>query len=730
MKFKKLTLAAAISIGLASVATVGAFADGNQDLACGCAPAAPVIVSPACPCEAPACGCQEAVPCCEPQPACPCQEVCPPCDKPVCGSAPNVCEKIQAGTQQYAYPAGVFGAGNNVIQADPFAIGLSPTDGVSVAKTQDSCNCGCGCAAPMATNCGCGVPVASGCGCSMPVLDTGCGTFQALTGAAIPVSANPCCTKGAVVDRDCNRLDGALCPIQIKTETSLPTLKKSFNPFQMPTTGCATPVAVSSVFCDVPEGYWANCDINKLVSKNVIAGYPDRTFRPTLPVSRAEFASLIANGLELCRCAETTCPAFCDVPGTHWANNTIQRSVAAGYLAGYPDNTFKPGIPVSRAEAITTIAKAFKCPDISDCDATQILSQYQDGCKVPSWAKLAVAKALKQGLLKDTSCPNMINPCLDASRADVASMLSQARVALCIDKPESTGCACNACDNQKTAYMENCETVDIPTLKVTMKDQISAANSDIGDHFAAQTIDPVVINGVTYPACSRVNGIIVDLARPNSECNGGLKVALTEIQNGDCKAKLPRQILNAQIECAKKQNWFSRLVQAPFTLVGTTVGIAGRTLGGAVVNVSNAAEAVTNGVGVGTGELFQFGKAPCTCCDSGVTNFGAAYRSYKDAVVALVEAPVDVVRTGLSGTAGVLQNATGELGYLLNPDGKAISAININEKVSFAFGVNQSTPAAAAPCCPSPCAAPCCPSPCAAPCEPACPCPSTANPCD
>lgn len=701
MKFKKLTLAAAISIGLASVATVGAFADATQDLACGCgcAPAAPVVVSPACPCEAPA------APCCEAQPACPCEcqpAACDPCEKPVCGSAPNVCGKPEQGSMHYAYPEAIF-SGTSVTQASPNAIQLSQKDGVSVARSQSECGCGSE-AVPV-------VSVGSACGCA-----TGA--------AAVAPSLDTCAITApfgsAIVNRDCDKLEGATCPIQIKTETSLQAMKKSYNPFQMPVTGCATPVAVSSVFRDVPDGYWANCDINKLVSKNVIAGYPDRTFKPTLPVSRAEFASLIANGLELCRCSETTCPAFCDVAGDHWANSTIQRSVASGYMAGYPDNSFKPSIPVSRAEAITTIAKAFKCPDISDCEATQILSQYQDGCKVPDWAKLSVAKALKQGLLQDTMTPNMINPCLDASRADVASMLSQARLALSIDKAEPTGCAC---DNQKTAYVENCESVDIPTLKVQFGDRISAATSNVGDHFAGKTIDPVVINGITYPACSRVEGIVTDVERPNGECPGGLKIALTDIKNCDCEAKLPRQILNAQIECTRNQNWFSRMVQAPFTLVGSTLGIAGRTVGGILVNTSNAAESVVGGVGVGTAELFSFSKPACTCGDS-VNKFTAAGRSYKDAVVELATAPVDIVRSSISGAAGVLMNANNELGYLVNPDGKKISIINPDEKVSFAFGVSQSSAAAPEAPCACPTACPCQPA------SPACPCPSSENPCD
>jgi hypothetical protein len=694
MKFKKLTLAAAISIGLASVATVGAFADNVQQLAsCGCAQE-PVVVSPACPCQLESPCCEEAkpacdcAPACDPCPACPTCDPCPACEKPVCGSAPNVCEKAKPGSMHYAYPQSVF-SGNNSVHADPFNIGLSPEKGVMVSRGE-SCGCqipetSCGCAAPV-SNCGCGSTVTTGSACDCAATPT------------MPCISDSICAPvcGTTVNRDCNKIEGACCPIEIKTETSMQAMKKTLDPFQVPVTGCATPVAVSSVFNDVPEGFWANCDINKLVSKNVIAGYPDRTFKPTLPVSRAEFASLIANGLELSRCCKSNCAAFCDVSGDHWANSSIQRAVEAGYMAGYPDNTFKPSIPVSRAEAITTIAKAFKC-DLGCCDIDKVLAQYADGCKVPDWAKGSVAKALNNGLLQDTLTPNQIKPCEDASRADVASMLSQARLALCIDKAEPTGCAC---DNKQTAYMEKCETVDIPTLKVQFGDRISAAASDIGDRIAGKTIDPVVINGVTYPANSKVKGIVTDVERPYGDCPGGLKISLTDIENGTCDAKLPRQILNAQVECTKNQNWFSRAIQMPFTLVGSTMGIAGRTVGGILINTANAAESATNNVGIGTGELFSFSKPACSCGDS-VNKFTAAGRSYGDAIVEIAKAPVDILRTSISGTAGVLQNANDELGYLVNPDGKKISIINPDEKVSFAFGVNSST--AAQPSCACPC---------------------------
>ena len=91
----------------------------------------------------------------------------------------------------------------------------------------------------------------------------------------------------------------------------------------------------------------------------------------------------------------------------------------------------------------------------------------------------------------------------------------------------------------------------------------------------------------------------------------------------------------------------------------------------------------------------------------------------------LVKAPVDLVRTALSATMGLLQVTGSEVAYLVDPNGKCISAINPREKVTIAFGVNAGTTGCAAPC-PTSCVDPCpaaCPTPCADPC-PAAPCSS------
>ena len=47
-----------------------------------------------------------------------------------------------------------------------------------------------------------------------------------------------------------------------------------------------------------------------------------------------------------------------DIAG-HWAFDNINKLLAMGYISGYPDRTFRPDHPISRAEFITVLVKAF-----------------------------------------------------------------------------------------------------------------------------------------------------------------------------------------------------------------------------------------------------------------------------------------------------------------------------------------------------------------------------------
>ena len=57
------------------------------------------------------------------------------------------------------------------------------------------------------------------------------------------------------------------------------------------------PKSLLAAFKDVPKTHFAIDAINYVESKNIVKGYEDATFRPDIPVNRAEFTTIIVRAL-------------------------------------------------------------------------------------------------------------------------------------------------------------------------------------------------------------------------------------------------------------------------------------------------------------------------------------------------------------------------------------------------------------------------------------------------
>lgn len=664
MSIKKLTMAAAIAVGISTCSLTPVMA------ACPCSSneQMPVVTGPACPIEATQpkstcskckkvkkdCGCKKHRKVYKKTKGCNDDITCNKTSGPSTALCPQTGKPSRADMKQvYGYPQAIYGTNNYVGETAN-----------SIFSTETAMN-GSNCPADGMISSINGATVARDCPCG------------STTGAAAQLpSLNECADRynGVIIDRNNRQMDGASCPIDIQSENSISATKKTLVPFELPKqeiTGAASPIG-GCMFPDVPNSHWAACDIDKLALNDVVVGYPDGLFKPNKNISRAEFATMLVKGFNLTPSYGAR-SHFTDVSSNNWANAAISKAVDEDLLAGYPNKTFRPKANVTRVEALTSIAKGMTC-DMDQCKADEILSHYSDGNKIPSWARIPVAKSLQNGALKDTPMPNMILPNKDASRADIASMMQTVRVALGYDtNPKTANAACPICPDDKTLFEQQEEIVKIPTLKLSMIDQITAKSSHVGQYFRANTLEDVTINGVTYPCGSTVTGQVVEVIRPSGCNKGSLKLAFTEIKNGDCKTYLPKQILQAQVNKSKQVNPVARLVEMPFTWAGSLIGVVGRTAGGILTNVGNAAENVTNNTGYMVGHVFQ-------------GQFGAAARNLGQGVFETVKAPVDVTRTALSGTMGLFQTTGDEIAYLVDPKGYKISAVNPREHLTIAFG--------------------------------------------
>ena len=110
-------------------------------------------------------------------------------------------------------------------------------------------------------------------------------------------------------------------------------------------------------YSDVNRGDWFNNAVSTLSNAGIITGYPDGTFRPNAPITRAEFAAIAARFSDVAYSGKNT---FSDVPDTHWAARFITLAEHLGWVAGYPDGTFRPDKAITRAEAMTLINRVLE----------------------------------------------------------------------------------------------------------------------------------------------------------------------------------------------------------------------------------------------------------------------------------------------------------------------------------------------------------------------------------
>jgi hypothetical protein len=110
---------------------------------------------------------------------------------------------------------------------------------------------------------------------------------------------------------------------------------------------------------DVTKEYWAREEISYIGTLGLVKGYPDGKFKPQGNITRAELATLLmrtqASGDA--NVPTSSIQRFKDVALKHWGLKYINAAATAGIVTGYPDKTFKPSANLTRAEGLAMIAR-------------------------------------------------------------------------------------------------------------------------------------------------------------------------------------------------------------------------------------------------------------------------------------------------------------------------------------------------------------------------------------
>ncbi|WP_299404097.1 S-layer homology domain-containing protein [Acaryochloris sp. IP29b_bin.148] len=176
-------------------------------------------------------------------------------------------------------------------------------------------------------------------------------------------------------------------------------------------------------FTDIDTS-WAQPFINTLAQKNIISGFPDGSFRPDQPVTRAQFAAIVRQAFN----TSATRPSrpFTDVQSGYWAAPAIDHAYSTEFLSGYADGTFQPDQNIPKVQALVAIASGLKIQPVGSVDST--LLRYYDAAQIPNYAKPGVAAATQRNIAVNYPNVAAFNPNQQATRADIAAYIYQALV--------------------------------------------------------------------------------------------------------------------------------------------------------------------------------------------------------------------------------------------------------------------------------------------------------------
>ena len=149
--------------------------------------------------------------------------------------------------------------------------------------------------------------------------------------------------------------------------------------------GLDTANAPAAGFPDVATDFWAYGYINAVRAKGLIKGFPDGTFNPGGQVTHGQLAAIVARQLGLQPVAGA---------GSHWAAGYIAAIRQAGFLKDFEDQTYDPDAPATRAEVVVLVeemtgrqkASGAVTAQFTDVPATYWAAAYIQDATHEGWA--------------------------------------------------------------------------------------------------------------------------------------------------------------------------------------------------------------------------------------------------------------------------------------------------------------------------------------------------------
>jgi hypothetical protein len=178
--------------------------------------------------------------------------------------------------------------------------------------------------------------------------------------------------------------------------------------------GVVVAAVATTSFSDLPAEGWATPSVETLLAEGLVAGFPDGTFRPDDPVTRAQFTKLLVLALGLGPGGGPV--PFGDVPPDGWYAPYVAAAVQAGLVQGLSSGSFGPDRPLTREQMAVLLARALQLNGGTNL-------AFRDAVGIDPWAQAAVQAAVAAGYLRGFP-DGSFRPLEAATRAQAAQVLA------------------------------------------------------------------------------------------------------------------------------------------------------------------------------------------------------------------------------------------------------------------------------------------------------------------
>lgn len=344
------------------------------------------------------------------------------------------------------------------------------------------------------------------------------------------------------------------------------------------------PAFSQTAFSDVNNNYWAKDFIAELSDRGIIKGFPDGSFRPDAPVTRAEFAAMIRS---LKKAKTRDAVGFVDVPANFWARGAIAEAYEMQWMSGYPGNVFRPQQQIPRVQVAIALNNGLGYAPT--CNFEDVLSYYSDASDIPNYALKSVAAATEKQLVVSYPTPQSLKPNKSATRAEVAAFIYQALVSTNQAQAINSPYIARVDVGNQNVAVKIPSGIAIP-VEYT-KDKILLGPNDKSPLILTVAADIADSNGkVLIPEGSKISGELRSTSQGVQFVAGELSII-----NGD------RVPLNATSKLITKKESVTKGINVGNLIKNTALGAAAAAaIAGVTGDRAIATEEVLGGAGIGT----------------------------------------------------------------------------------------------------------------------------------